>query len=37
MIDVALEMLKQCFTIIIPIILIIILFEFLGSFFFGKK
>lgn len=37
MIDVATNMLIQCFELVIPISLIIISFEFLGSFIFGKR
>lgn len=37
MIEVANDMLIQCFELVIPITLIILVFEFLGSFVFGKK
>lgn len=37
MIEVATDMLIQCFELVIPITLIILVFEFLGSFVFGKR
>lgn len=37
MIEVANDMLIQCFELVIPITLIILVFEFLGSFVFGKR
>lgn len=37
MIEVAVNMLIQCFELVIPITLIILVFEFLGSFIFGKR
>lgn len=37
MIEVANDMLIQCFELVIPITLIIFVFEFIGSFVFGKK
>lgn len=37
MIEVATNMIVQCFGLVIPIILIMIIFEFLGAFFFGKR
>ena len=37
MIEVANNMLIQCFELVIPITLIILVFEFLGSFVFGKR
>lgn len=37
MIDIATDMLKQCFELVIPIILIVIIFGFIGSFLFNKR
>lgn len=37
MIEVSVNMIIQCFELVIPLILIILVFEFLGSFIFGKR
>ena len=37
MIEVVIDMLNQSFELIIPITIIILVFEFLGSFVFGKR
>lgn len=37
MIDVVVDMMNQTFQLIIPITVIMITFEFLGSFIFGKR
>lgn len=37
MIDIAVDMLIQLFNLIPIIIIIVIVFDFLGSFFFGKR
>ena len=37
MIEIAVNMLEQCFELIIPILLICLVFDFLGNFFFSKK
>lgn len=37
MIDIVVDMMNQTFQLIIPITVIMIAFEFLGSFIFGKR